>query len=156
MQDDLRIQVSDIHIASEALTINEMVALAKERVALEDRVPLAEGEAFVLKTWYASWKNSHRSEHPEEPTHIKVEAADEFQALIPWSQADSALFLYAQKGQKLSKGYPIRLYVPDGSSECLNVKSIMKIWFLHDAAWGEEASYGFKNKITLDELKFKK
>lgn len=156
MKADLRIQVSDLHIQNEAFTIAEMVALADQRVELEDRVPNVQGDAFDLKSWYRNWKNSRYSEYAGEPTHVKVEAVDEFQALMPWNQVDSALFLYAQEGQALKKGYPIRLYVPDGSSECLNVKSIVHVWFLHDAALGEDATYGFKNRVAVDEMKFKK
>ncbi|MDQ0873734.1 hypothetical protein QFZ77_002393 [Paenibacillus sp. V4I3] len=156
MQEDLRIQVSDQHIKNEAFTISEMVALAEQQLSLQDRVPNVQGDAFDLKSWYRSWKRSRNEGHAEEPTHLKVEAVDEFEALMPWSQLDSALILYAQDGQALKKGYPIRLYVPDGSSECLNVKSVVKIWFLHDQALGEEATFGFKNRVALDELKFKK
>lgn len=156
MQVDNRIQVSDLYIKNEAFTITEMVALADQQLALQERLPDVQGDAFDLKNWYRSWKRSRNVDHAEEPTHVKVEAIDEFQALMPWSQLDSALFLYAQDGQALKKGYPIRLYVPDGSSECLNVKSVVKVWFLHDQALGEEATFGFKNRVAIDELKFKK
>ncbi|CAN7678786.1 hypothetical protein LJR153_005371 [Paenibacillus sp. LjRoot153] len=156
MQMNSLIEVSDLHKNKEAFTVDEMVALAELRLNSQDRVPSVEGEAFDLKSWYRNWSNKGKKSAAEEPTHVRVEAVDEFQALIPWGQADQALFLYAQEGQPLKKGYPIRLYVPDGSSECLNVKSIVKVWFLNDPALGEEATYGFKNKVTLDELKFKK
>ncbi|MGO4269445.1 hypothetical protein AB4Z22_06280 [Paenibacillus sp. TAF58] len=156
MQENLRIQVSDLYIKNEAFTITEMVALAEQQLALQERVPDVQGDAFDLKMWYRSWKSRRNREDAKEPTHLKVEAIDEFQALMPWSQLDSALFLYAQDGQALKKGYPIRLYVPDGSSECLNVKSVIKVWFLHDQTLGEEATFGFKNRVELDELKFKK
>lgn len=156
MAAELRIQVSDPYITKESLTVSEMVQLAEQKLAAEDRVPNVSGEAFDLKSWYGSWKSSRGGTKEGNPTHVKVEAVDEFQALMPWSDLDTALFLYAQEGEPLRKGYPIRLYVPDGSSECLNVKSIVHIWFLHDAALGEEATFGFKNKVTLDELKMKK
>ncbi|KRF03551.1 hypothetical protein ASG89_01935 [Paenibacillus sp. Soil766] len=156
MQSNSHIVVSDLHKNQETFTVDEMVALADQRLNIQDRVPSVEGEAFDLKSWYQNWNNQGKQRTAEEPTHVRVEAIDEFQALIPWIQVDQALFLYAQEGQPLKKGYPIRLYVPDGSSECLNVKSIVKVWFLNDPALGEEATYGFKNKVTLDELKFKK
>lgn len=156
MQTNLLIEVSDIHNKNVTFTVPEMVALAEHRLNIQDRVPAVEGDAFDLKTWYHNWSSKGQNDGSEEPTHVRVEAVDEFQALIPWSQVDQALFLYAQEGQPLKKGYPIRLYVPDGSSECLNVKSIVKIWFLYEPALGEEATYGFKNKVALDELKFKK
>jgi hypothetical protein len=156
MSTDIRIQVSDPHITSEEFTVTSIVANAKQLLALEERVPNVQGEAFDLTSWYENWKLRHNANHAAEPTHFKVEAMDEFQAILPWSQVKQALFLYAQEGQELKKGYPIRLYVPDGSSECLNVKSVVKMWFLHDATLGEEATYGFKNTISLDELKIKK
>lgn len=155
MQVQSVIQVWDIHHTIATFSAQEMVALAKEPLNIQDRVPNVEGEAFDLKGWYRSWKRLE-NEGDEAPTHVKVEAVDEFQALIPWSQVDQACFLYAQEGQPLKKGYPIRLYVPDGSSECLNVKSIVKVWFLNEPTLGEEATYGFKNKVSLDDLKFKK
>ncbi|NQX67932.1 molybdopterin-dependent oxidoreductase [Paenibacillus alba] len=153
---ETHIQVSDIHIATEEFTVAQMVELAEHKLSLEARVPEVQGKAFDLKDWYRSWKTSHAGKPLDEPTHVKVEAVDEFQALIPWSEAEKALFLYEQDGQPLKKGYPIRLYVPDGSSECLNVKSIVNIWFLHDPSLGEESTFGFKNRVTLDELKYKK
>ncbi|MCY9661226.1 hypothetical protein P5G65_25905 [Paenibacillus chondroitinus] len=156
MQADLRIQVSDPHLTNESFTVQELVNLAEMKLALEDRVPNVSGDAFDLKAWYRSWKNSRGGQAESEPTHVKVEAVDEFQALMSWSEVDSALILYAQDDEPLKKGYPIRLYVPDGSSECLNVKSVVHIWFLHDAKLGQEATFGFKNKVTLDELKIKK
>lgn len=156
MQTNSRIEVSDLHKNIESFTVDEMVAIADQRLNIQDRVPSVEGEAFDLKSWYRNWHNKGQNHSDEVPTHVRVEAVDEFQALIPWGQADQALFLYAQEGQALKKGYPIRLYVPDGSSECLNVKSIIKVWFINDPALGDEATYGFKNKVTLDELKFKK
>ncbi|MBD0382730.1 molybdopterin-dependent oxidoreductase [Paenibacillus sp. WST5] len=152
----MRIEVSDPHITNEEYTVSSMVAAAKQLLPLEERVPGVRGEAFDLKSWYFSWKQRHNADRAPEPTHVKVEAIDEFQATLPWSQIEQALFLYAQEGKELKKGYPIRLYVPDGSSECLNVKSVVKLWFLHDDKLGEEATYGFKNTVSPDELKFKK
>lgn len=87
-----------------------------------------------------------------EPTHLRVLAIDEFTALIPWAQLDQAAFQYAILGEKLSKGYPIRLYVPNGSSECLNVKSIVQVELLYEPELGEEATYGFKNQIKPEEM----
>jgi hypothetical protein len=185
-KEQLKILVHDTNIgANELISVEEMVELATVRVELAERVPGVQGEAFDLNAWYRDWKSSKAGigvskaardsgdigsevisgdgeaaggaeRAIREPTHLKVEAADEFQALMPWSQLEQALFLYAQEGKPLQKGAPIRLYVPNGSSECLNVKSVMKIWFLHDASLGEEATYGFKNTVTLDDLKVKK
>jgi hypothetical protein len=152
----MKIQVMDDHIAHDEFSVEQLVAAAPNCLPISERVPAVEGEAFDLKAWHQAWKKKHGAEQTAEPTHCKVEATDEFQAVMPWSELDLAVFLYAQEGQPLQKGYPIRLYVPDGSSECLNVKSVVKIWFLHDAALGDEASYGFKNMISADEMMLKK
>jgi hypothetical protein len=152
----MNIQVTDTNIASEVFTVDELVKAAPFQIQLSERVPAVQGDAVELRAWYEAWKKKHGKEHLAEPTHFKVEAVDEFQALIPWGELSTALFLYAQEGKPLHKGGPIRLYVPSGSSDCLNVKSVVKFWFLHDASLGNEAVYGFKNAMTADELKLKK
>jgi hypothetical protein len=152
----MNIKVTDANIASEVFTVDELVKAAPFQIQLSERVPAVQGDAFDVKAWYAAWKKKHGKEQLAEPTHFKVEAVDEFQALMPWGELNTALFLYAQEGKPLHKGAPIRLYVPNGRSDCLNVKSVVKLWFLHDASLGEEAVYGFKNAITTDELKLKK
>ncbi|MEW9698277.1 hypothetical protein [Paenibacillus sp. SI8] len=156
MPADIYIEVSDAQITSENFTVASIVAIAKNTMPLQERVPDVQGDAYDLTSWYDAWKTLHHANDSVIPTHVKVEAIDEFQATLPWSQVNQALFLYAQEGEELKKGHPLRLYVPDGSSECLNVKSVVKIWFLHDAALGDEATYGFKNTVSLDELKIKK
>ncbi|MGG1519669.1 hypothetical protein ABE504_29980 [Paenibacillus oryzisoli] len=153
MQKELCIEVADIRKGTASFTVQEMAAMTGEQIALEERVPGVSGEAFGLKAWYRSWR---QSEPGQEPTHVRVEAVDEFQAQLPWAEADLAVFLYAQDGEPIKKGYPMRLYVPDGSSECLNVKSIVKVWFLQDASLEAEATYGFKNRVTLSDMKLKK
>ena len=85
---------------------------------------------------------------------MRVAAADGFEAVIPWEQLDRAVFLYEQNGNPLKKGYPIRLYVPDGTSQCLNVKGVVDIFFLKDAGLGKEASFGFKNNVSIQNMKW--
>jgi hypothetical protein len=152
----MNIIVHDENVAVEVLQLEQLLRWASVRLQVEDRVPNVRGEAYDLKAWYREWASSKGKEQISEPSHLKVEAADEFQAVIPWSELDQALFMYAQEGKELQKGHPLRLYVPDGSSECLNVKSVVKMWFIHDPGLGDKASYGFKNTISLDELKSKK
>ncbi len=137
---------------SEALSVEQMAGMAPRHFSLAERVPGTEGQAFDLKSWYEVWSRSKTAE----PTHMMVEAADEFQATIPWKQLDDAAVLFAQDGLPLKKGYPVRLYVPNGSSDCLNVKSVVTIVFLHDERLGNEARYGFKNVVTTDEMKMRK
>ncbi|HEY0827943.1 MAG TPA: molybdopterin-dependent oxidoreductase [Bacilli bacterium] len=134
------------------LTVEEMVAQAPLLLPLDQRVPGIEGKAFDLKQWYFAWR-AGRDELSPLPTYMLVEAVDQFQARIPWGQLDQAVLLYSQNGLPLEKGFPIRLYVPDGSSNCLNVKSIVRFDFIRNDEQGVEAEFGFKNRISTDELK---
>lgn len=59
---------------------------------------------------------------------------------------------YAILGKKLSKGYPIRLYVPNGSSDCLNVKGVIQVELLYEPELDDEATYGFKNQVKLEDM----
>ncbi|MFD0672976.1 hypothetical protein [Cohnella sp. GCM10027633] len=111
---------------------------AGESFAASTRVPNAPGEAFGLRAWYASFRQPAI-------THLLVRAEDGFEAVIPASQLEGALFQYAIDGQPLAKGGPLRLYVPDGTSACLNVKSVAAIVFVSDAALGDDASYGHRH-----------
>jgi hypothetical protein len=140
---------------------SEMAVLSKDSFPVATRVPGAEGEGFDLRSWYSSalrcltgtaagsgeGKNSNT-----QPTHLIVRASDEFQATIPWRQLNNALFQYSINGEPLVKGHPIRLYVPDGTSACLNVKSVVSLQFVSDAALGDEAGYGFLNEISPDQM----
>ena len=59
---------------------------------LQDRVPSVQGDAFDLKEMVPKLEEQEATmRHIDEPTHVKVEAIDEFQALMPWSQLDLAL-----------------------------------------------------------------
>ncbi|MDP5275081.1 hypothetical protein [Chengkuizengella axinellae] len=129
------------------LSVEQLQKMAPHHFTINERVPGIEGRAFDLATWYESW-----SKKSTNPTHIKVEAVDEFQAMIPWDELDSAAILYEQNEKPLKKGFPIRLYVPDGSSDCLNVKSIVKIFFIRDQSLGNESSFGFKNTLDVSDL----
>nr|WP_275984167.1 hypothetical protein [Paenibacillus hamazuiensis] len=132
-----------------------MKTQAPQHIELSQRVPGTYGRAFDVASWYEARKKQADAAADLRPTHMKVEAADEFQACIPWGQLGSAAFLYEQDGAPLKKGFPIRLYVPDGSSECLNVKSVVHVWFLYDESLGEEATYGFKNTFSPEQLRKK-
>ncbi|MFC4768768.1 molybdopterin-dependent oxidoreductase [Effusibacillus consociatus] len=86
-----------------------------------------------------------------EATHVIFHAADEFAATIPISELQEAIFLYKSNGEPLKKGFPVRLIVPDGSSDCLNVKSVVKVEFVA-ADPADPASFGFKNLVGETEL----
>jgi hypothetical protein len=137
------------------LTVEEMLEMNPLIVNINERVPEVEGKAIDLFSWYAVWIKASKLTRLAPPTHLSVEAADEFCATIAWEELQQAVLLYEQDGKPLVKGYPIRLYVPDGSSACLNVKSVVKLQFIHQSDLESTATYGFKNKITLDDLKKK-
>jgi hypothetical protein len=148
----MKISVYDERSGNAEFSIEELAQMAPLHLALQDRVPGVEGEAFEVKAWYRAWRKQRQQVLETEPAYMAVEAVDEFQATIPWEQLDQAVFLYKQNGGPLEKGFPIRLYVPNGSSECLNVKSVVRIRFgYHNVA--QEASFGFRNQVSMDELK---
>lgn len=151
----MNIHVQDEQYGQEAAPVSGFVELAPTIVSLEDLIPGVSGQAFELKAWHRAWRLKRSAEADLEPNGMTVEAIDEFQASIPWDQLDQAVFLYEQEGQPLKKGYPLRLYVPNGSSECLNVKSVVRIHFYYDHAT-TEATYGFKNQVSIEELTRKK
>ncbi|MFB9327484.1 hypothetical protein ACFFSY_16260 [Paenibacillus aurantiacus] len=134
-------------------TPEEMAKLAGGTFPLRERVEGGVGEAFDFAAWYEAWRREQGlTEDDPHPTHMKVEAADTFEAQIPWAQLGNAAFQYAQEGKPLVKGGPIRLYAPNGSSECLNVKSVVVCRFLHLEHDQDEASYGFKNTFSPQEM----
>lgn len=103
------------------------------------------GSGFLVSSLYESIKGAKA----EAPEGIRVEAVDGFYAVIPWAECQTAFFQHAgEKGEVLGKGGPLRLYVPNGSSECLNVKSVICIEFLTSEVKNAE----FGNMI----LRFKK
>lgn len=134
----------------------EMAALAGRSFPASDRVPGAVGEAFDLADWIAAYAARRTGTSDvvaaTAPTHLIVRAADEFEAIIPWTQLKEAFFLFALNGAPLAKGGPLRLYVPDGSSACLNVKQVTHIRIAADPEMGDQAGYGFRNEISPARL----
>ncbi len=88
----------------------------------------------------------------ETATHVIFHASDEFQATLPIAEARGAYLLFQQDGNPLKKGFPVRVIVPNGSSECLNVKSVINIEFVRLEQPDQEATYGFKNTVAAEEL----
>lgn len=136
----------------------EMAKLAGTTFPIGERVPETAGEAFDWNNWYAAWlQYAGKAEATVTPSYLIVEAADTFEASIPWEQLEQAAVLYQLEGEPLTKTGPIRLYVPNGSSKCLNVKSIVKLKIGYNAASEqEEATYGFKHTFSADDLRKKK
>lgn len=85
-------------------------------------------------------------------THVIFHASDEFQATLPIAEAKGSYLLFQQDGNPLRKGFPVRVIVPNGSSECLNVKSVVNIEFVSLEKAEQEATYGFKNTVSAEEL----
>ncbi|MGO4547029.1 hypothetical protein AB4Z29_19775 [Paenibacillus sp. 2TAB23] len=150
------IRIEHFMLGSFKASPEDMASLAGSSFKIANRVPDTEGEAFDWQLWYAKWvEQASGSVSIPAPTHLIVEAADTFEALIPWEELGDAAVLYALEGQRLSQTGPIRLYVPNGSSKCLNVKSIVKLSMVkHNAeAATEKAAYGFKNTFSVNELR---
>ncbi|AFH60566.1 hypothetical protein ACVNS2_07780 [Paenibacillus caseinilyticus] len=150
----MEIAVYDEKIGSERLTADELAAIGPLHLSAAERVEGVSGRAVDFLQWYAAWRSRHGAEGQPMPKRLGVRAADEFEASVPWAQLERALLLYRQEdGQPLKKGYPLRLYVPDGSSDCLNVKSVVQIRFLYEGDPQEGADYGFRNEISPDQLR---
>ncbi|WP_256256395.1 hypothetical protein [Paenibacillus sp. BC26] len=140
-----------------SLTAEEMAKLAGSSFPLSSRIAAGTGEAFDFGAWFEAWRGSQGiAPDAPLPTHLKVEAVDTFEALIPWEQLKDAAVQYAIDGAPLPKGGPIRLYVPHGSSECLNVKSVVVCKFIHDQEKRGEVSYGFKQTFSAEEMRLKR
>jgi hypothetical protein len=152
------IMIEHFLIAPTTMQVEAMAALAGASFPIAERVPEAAGEAFDWHTWYRAWIAKQDLEARDSlPTHLQVEAADTFEASIPWEQLERAALLYALDGKPLAKGGPARLYVPDGTSKCLNVKSVVKIKLVRLQAEGQqEASYGFKHTFSAADLRMNK
>ncbi|WP_339204079.1 hypothetical protein MHH56_23395 [Paenibacillus sp. FSL K6-3182] len=151
------IKIEHFEIGMSVTTPEEMAKLSGASFLIAGRVPDAEGEAFDLYQWYAAWMRDNNSENAaasKTPSYLIVEAADSFEATIPWEQLEQAAVLYRINGLPLQKAGPIRLYVPNGSSKCLNVKSIVKLKIGHDEPNTQvEAAYGFKHTFSMNDLR---
>ncbi|MEV5030101.1 hypothetical protein [Paenibacillus sp. LPE1-1-1.1] len=149
------IKIEHFKLGSFATSPEEMAMLAGKSFPIAQRVPGAFGDAFDWQRWYSAWLEKVGGvEAVPAPSQLIVEAADTFEASIPWEQLGEAAVLYKLDGEPLQKTGPIRLYVPNGSSKCLNVKSIVKLKIGHNASSGtEEATYGFKHTFSAEELR---
>jgi hypothetical protein len=155
------INIYHSHYGHSVTEAAQMAEIAGKHFDIGQRVPEVSGKAFDLLTWYMNWLalREDREANPVLPSILKVEAVDTFEATIPWNQLTQAAVLFEKDGEPLGKNGPIRLYVPDGSSKCLNVKSIVTIRIECEASGAaeaeQEASYGFKHTFSKDDM-FKK
>lgn len=149
------IKIEHFELGISVTTSEEMAELAGSTFPISERVPDAIGEAFDWNKWYAAWLE-HTSQAVTfiTPSYLIVEAADTFEASIPWEQLELAAVLCQIDGSPLLKAGPIRLYVPNGSSKCLNVKSIVKLKIGHHTENEQsEATYGFKHIFSFEDLR---
>lgn len=138
-------------------TAEEMAAAAGRIFPLSDIIENGAGEAFDFLMWYSSWRSANGiGEEIPLPSHLQVEAADAFEAVIPWEQLAGSAVQYRADNAPLAKNGPIRLYVPNGSSDCLNVKRVIVCRFIQQEESRGEASYGFKNKFSPQEMRLKR
>jgi len=156
---------TDIEIEHEQFGVEQwtpvvMSELAGEVFAIESRVPGASGIAFDWHKWFEEWLFllSYTTQCKlAAPTHLKLYASDSFEAIIPWAQLREAAVLFAEPdGSPLTTAGPIRFYVPNGTSKCLNVKNVVRIVISTEEALSDEASFGFKQQWSADELRRKK
>jgi hypothetical protein len=136
-----------------ALGTEEMAELSGAVFPLRERVPGTEGDAFDFAAWYAAWTLREGLAGAPEPTHLNVVAGDSFEATIPWSQLQDAAVLFRVAGEPLRRGGPVRLYVPNGTSACLNVKNVIAFRTIHDPESGDDSEYGFRNVFSPEELR---
>ncbi|WP_274652320.1 hypothetical protein [Paenibacillus humicola] len=153
----VHIRIEHFGLPPHDTTAGEMASLAGGVFPLSERVENAAGEAFDFHAWYSAWRAERRlGDGVPAPTHLKTEAADSFEALIPWEQLGQAAFQCGPGGEPLPKGGPVRLYVPDGSSACLNVKGVVLCRFIHEEAERGSVTYGFKRTFSPQELRQKR
>jgi DMSO/TMAO reductase YedYZ molybdopterin-dependent catalytic subunit len=92
-----------------------------EQIPVDEYVPGKEGEAVLLTRLLQELSLSGPYES------VLFQAEDGFIQQVEMDQLTNAFFLIKQKGEPLKKGFPARLYVPSSTSDCLNVKSVVRI-----------------------------
>jgi len=150
------VEIEHEQFGIELWTPSMMAELAGSVFSIAERVPGTAGLAFDWAAWYEEWLRliAYTSQCSlASATHLKLYAADSFEAVIPWAQLKDAAVLYAdEEDQPLVDAGPLRFYVPNGTSKCLNVKNVVRIVVSVDENGGAEASYGFKSQFSAEEL----
>lgn len=153
--DHARITIKHFAGETERTSGTAMAELAGGAFPIAQRAAKASGAAFDWHCWFEAWRASRGIGEEPVPTHIQVEAADGFEAVIPWAQLTDAAVLYAdESGEPLAADGPVRLFVPSGESACLSVKRVAAIRIERDPA-GAAASYGFKRTFTPEEMRLR-
>jgi DMSO/TMAO reductase YedYZ molybdopterin-dependent catalytic subunit len=106
------------------LTMEDFEQYKDDQIPIQMYVSKKQGEAVLFRKLLALF-------FPPQPyTHAKFIASDGYSQTIPTDDLQHAFLLFKQAGAPLQKGYPIRLYVPSGDTDCLNVKSVIEIEML--------------------------
>ena len=92
-----------------------------ETIPVEEYVPRKQAEAVYFKAIL------EQHSLPADFSHAVFTADDGFTQRIDRQELDHAFFVFRQKGERLTKGFPVRLYVPGNESDCFNVKSVVHI-----------------------------
>lgn len=108
------------------ISYEELECLKDPAIPVEDYVPRKQAEAVsffdIVKAKSISTDFSH----------VVFTAEDGFHQRVAKEELEHAFFVFKQKGQPLTKGYPVRLYVPGSDSDCYNVKSVVRMGFLKE------------------------
>jgi DMSO/TMAO reductase YedYZ molybdopterin-dependent catalytic subunit len=119
---DWRLQITGLNLHQPIdCRIEDLEQWADPHIPVEKYVPQKEGEAVLLNKVITelSLQGAY--------THAKFKAEDGYSQLVAIEDLASAFLLFKQGGKPLSKGFPVRLYVPAGNTDCLNVKSVVEI-----------------------------
>ncbi|MBN2910012.1 molybdopterin-dependent oxidoreductase [Polycladomyces sp. WAk] len=148
MRSSWTIEVDGTVLKPASFTYEEFRRMDDETVEPEKWVPGVKGNALRLQVLL------RRVGLRLDTTHLRFWGADDFQAEIPVTDLQDAFLLYRKNGRPLKKGYPVRLYVPQGESNCLNVKSIVRVEAVayEGADAKKPATFGFRNIIRPEEL----
>ncbi|MBD2848251.1 hypothetical protein IDH44_23905 [Paenibacillus sp. IB182496] len=150
------VRVEHERTAPQTLTAAAIAETAGAWFAIGERVPGTSGRAVDFHRWYAAWREREGLREEPIPQALKLEAADAFEAIVPWEQLQHAAILVAtEQGEPLGDIGPVRLYAPHGVSECLNVKRVVRLQFMERAPSDLEATYGFKKVFAPGEMRKK-
>jgi len=106
------------------ISFEDLESLKDLTIPVDDYVPRKQAEAVSLKDLLQRYSIS------PDYSHAIFTAEDGFLQKIARQELDRAFFVFKQKGEPLTKGFPVRLYIPENESDCLNVKSVVRIQLL--------------------------
>ncbi len=126
MADDWKLLILDQTGKEYQASFEVMENLMDPTIPVEDYVPRKQAEAVYLSKLLERFSISPTF------THVLVQAIDGLNKKVTKEDADQAFLVFKHKGERLTKGFPARLYVPGNESDCLNVKSVVQIELLNE------------------------